>query len=423
MTARSSRTRPGAAPTQTRRRPADRREQILATAAAAFSAEGFHAVRLSQIAADVGISTPALYRHFANKYDLFAESTRRLAVPLREAIDGTPEDPDPQVELADLLSRLALAAVEHRRTGGIYRWETRFLEPDDAAIIRAVVIDQHRRVRSNLWRLRPELSKADADLLTVAMISVVASPTTHRSTVPRNGLVRLIVRLALSLSDLTLPRSSGTSRPARGLAPAGKREQLLAEAIRLFAARGFHDVTVEDIATAAGMPASGVYRHFDSKPAILTEAFWRAADRTTVAISDALATATTPTDAIDRLIGEYVRLSLASTDLVTVYMTELGNVSREQRSRLRNRQRLNIDEWSAWVEQARPDLSAAEARIRVHATLNVVGDLCRVNPRPAAERICAAAVALLLGPEPADGPPSSHDVETAEQPAIALPDQ
>ena len=100
---------------------------------------------------------------------------------------------------------------------------------------------------------------------------------------------------AIGLLEVELPEPTDPEPPSvTGLAPAAKREVILTEAIELFAARGFRDVTIEDIANAADLPASGVYRHFPSKVAILEASFWRATDRVTSAISDALAASTTP---------------------------------------------------------------------------------------------------------------------------------
>jgi AcrR family transcriptional regulator len=50
-----------------------------------------------------------------------------------------------------------------------------------------------------------------------------------------------------------------------------RRAQLLAVTARLFAERGFHGVSIEDIGAAAGISGPGVYRHFPSKDALLAE--------------------------------------------------------------------------------------------------------------------------------------------------------
>jgi AcrR family transcriptional regulator len=50
-----------------------RREQILAAAAELFARYGFHGVGIADIGAAVGVSGPALYRHFRSKDAMLAE--------------------------------------------------------------------------------------------------------------------------------------------------------------------------------------------------------------------------------------------------------------------------------------------------------------------------------------------------------------
>src|SRR2546423_6495057 len=52
---------------------ANRREQILAAAAELFARHGFHGVGIDDIGAAVGISGPALYRHFRSKDAMLGE--------------------------------------------------------------------------------------------------------------------------------------------------------------------------------------------------------------------------------------------------------------------------------------------------------------------------------------------------------------
>ena len=48
-----------------------------------------------------------------------------------------------------------------------------------------------------------------------------------------------------------------------------RRERILRAAAELVAERGFHAVSMADIGAASGIVGSGVYRHFDSKSAVL----------------------------------------------------------------------------------------------------------------------------------------------------------
>jgi AcrR family transcriptional regulator len=76
-----------AAPTETRR------EQILRTAAELFAQRGFRGVSINDIGAAVGVSGPALYRHFASKEAVLGEmlvqiSRTLLAEGERRAADA-----------------------------------------------------------------------------------------------------------------------------------------------------------------------------------------------------------------------------------------------------------------------------------------------------------------------------------------------
>ena len=50
-----------------------------------------------------------------------------------------------------------------------------------------------------------------------------------------------------------------------------RRDQILATAAELFAARGFHGVSVVDIGAACGISGPALYKHFASKDAVLAE--------------------------------------------------------------------------------------------------------------------------------------------------------
>jgi hypothetical protein len=71
----------------------------------------------------------------------------------------------------------------------------------------------------------------------------------------------------------------------------------------------------------------------------------------------------------------YVDLTFSQTDLVSVYLAENNNLPEDDRHELRRIQRLQVEEWVRLLNGIRPELSAADARVLVHAALNVVTDL------------------------------------------------
>jgi AcrR family transcriptional regulator len=68
----------------------ERREQILAAATRAFARAGFAATRLEDVAAEAGVSTVILYRHFESKADLYRAVLRRAEQRL-VAATGSPQ--------------------------------------------------------------------------------------------------------------------------------------------------------------------------------------------------------------------------------------------------------------------------------------------------------------------------------------------
>jgi AcrR family transcriptional regulator len=75
-----------------------RRQQILSTAAELFAQRGFHGVSVVDLGAAVGISGPALYRHFASKDAMLAEMLISISEELlsvgtsRSRAAGSPQE-------------------------------------------------------------------------------------------------------------------------------------------------------------------------------------------------------------------------------------------------------------------------------------------------------------------------------------------
>src|SRR6478736_2851920 len=78
--------------TQPRRRPRNRKAQIAVAAARAFSERGYHPVGVDEIAAELGISGPAIYRHFPNKYALLVAAADAEAAALSNAVDDVADE-------------------------------------------------------------------------------------------------------------------------------------------------------------------------------------------------------------------------------------------------------------------------------------------------------------------------------------------
>lgn len=381
-----------------RRRPKNRRAQIAATSAVAFGAAGYHGVSMEDIAAGLGISSAALYRHYPSKYALFREELLRVGQGFAASIAVTGDGALGAAErLRHMLTGLIGATMENRATVTLVRWEGRYLEPADR-----LVLDEQRAsvlaaLDEQLAVLRPELTAADLRMLSTAMFGVITSIADHHAALPARTLNRLLSTACLALTGNGLPPAATVSEQATQveIPESFKHELLLRKAVELFHERGYPNVSVEDIASAAGLSAaSAVYRFYRGKSDILAAAFRRAADRVSGAIGPAVAGTPDSGAALDVLIAQFVTDTFDERALAVVYYAEFGHVPAEERAVLRNIQRLSVQEWARLVREERPELSAAEARFLVHAAFALVIDLSQIyGPDPIA---CRARVAHLM---------------------------
>ncbi|MFC4124656.1 TetR/AcrR family transcriptional regulator [Nocardia rhizosphaerae] len=392
-------------PRVVRRRPKDRKMQIMRAAARAFSARGYYPVGVDEIAAEVGISGPALYRHFANKYALLVAAAEEGARGLRDVAKAA-DDPslDPEARLDALLTAVAEHNIDIRREAGLYRWERRYLEREDRVRIRAFYRELEAMVAAPIAELRPEASHEDVTLLAVGALSSLASIAAHRTTLAHARMLALQLDMAWAIVRAELPPAPGEAEPDRqnrGLPVTSKREQLLTEAIRIFGRNGYHESGIEEIGAAVGINASSVYRHFDSKADLLAAAFHRTGDRLAVAIGEALAEAENRADAARRIADRYARLTFATPEIMPVYYAEFSNLPQAEQHRLRAIQRQNVQEWANLL-----DGDPVEARFRVHAAIGQIIDVGRLLRFDARDeqlaRLAALTGAVLLG-EPSEG--------------------
>jgi AcrR family transcriptional regulator len=102
-----------------------RERQILDAAAALFYEKGFHGVGVDEIGERVGISGPALYRHFKGKDEILAALFNEA---LEELISATAAVyAEPHRDLERLIRHHVEFAIDHRHLVNVYQREERSL--------------------------------------------------------------------------------------------------------------------------------------------------------------------------------------------------------------------------------------------------------------------------------------------------------
>jgi AcrR family transcriptional regulator len=89
------------------------------------------------------------------------------------------------------------------------------------------------------------------------------------------------------------------------LPAAERRQQLVETALELFAARGMHGTSMDDIAEAAGVTKPVLYQHFRSKRALFLELLDQVGAHLLGAITEATAAATSPREQVELGLTAY----------------------------------------------------------------------------------------------------------------------
>ncbi|WP_442791450.1 TetR/AcrR family transcriptional regulator [Micromonospora sp. NBC_01813] len=181
-----------------------------------------------------------------------------------------------------------------------------------------------------------------------------------------------------------------------------RRDEILQIAVGLFAARGYHGVSMDDIGAAAGVTGPALYHHFAGKEAMLAAALIPVSEelleggRTRVAEHSGDATTV-----LASLIEFHVEFALANPAVIALHLHELDRLPEEPRRRIRRLQRLYVEEWVAVLTGLRRELDAAEARVLAHAAFGLMNSTPflggEVDRDRRAALLRAAALAALHG--------------------------
>ncbi|MFB7514949.1 TetR/AcrR family transcriptional regulator [Streptomyces sp. NPDC056144] len=170
---------------------------------------------------------------------------------------------------------------------------------------------------------------------------------------------------------MTTSPTTSTTRGRDGVPT--RREQILKEAARLFAERGFHGVGVDEIGAAVGISGPGLYRHFAGKDAMLAELLVgiseRLLDGGRLRVGEA---GGDPRVLLGSLIDGHIDFALDDRPLITLHDRELDRLKEEDRKRVRQLQRQYVELWVAAVRELYPDPSEDEARTAVHAVFGLL---------------------------------------------------
>ncbi|GAC54111.1 TetR/AcrR family transcriptional regulator [Gordonia amicalis] len=399
--------RGGTIPVPTTTRGQQRSEQIVRAAAFLFQETGYQNVSIDQIGAAVGLTGPAVYRHFKGKYGILVRALRDqvdLVEQLTLHADTTGETPAQQLEL--FLDGLAdITANGDEST--LWRREQRHLEVAE----QHEMVDYFRGFRDyiagKIVAADPTVTPDRAELLGFAVLTVFSNTSTIRGNLQPDRLIQLQKAVFHAIISCPLPEPAPDAQPERKPVPwrpAGRRERIIEVSTQLFDERGFYDVRIDDIARAAEMSVATLYQHVSGKAQVLRAILERGAEGLLYVSADALAMAGNAHEALDALIRVYVRQALGIHGRIMHILTrDLLYLSEDEQVSLRETQREYVAEWVDAIRTLSGNLSGPEARALAHAVIGVLTDVTQapdLRARPGiGDELVALAHAIALPTE------------------------
>lgn len=359
-----------------RRRPPDRKQQIVRAAGDLFHTRGYANVGTGDIASAVGITAGALYRHFRSKQEI-------LASAVADVFDGVQVVDGEGGDLEHLVDHLSQAAAHRRTLGVMWHRESRHLEPEEGGQLRQRPLDLLHQIAVELTVVRPGLEPADAELLSWFVMSTLTSPSYHSAQLEPAAEVDLLKRCALAAATTPLVSVSPSSRKdtqgSTGIAPRSRHESLITAASRLFFERGYQAVTMDEIGAAVGITSAGVYTYFDSKSELLNAVVARASEPLQLGLSHAMSAATSTDEALELVLDAYIEFATVHHHLVGILVSEVTNLPAPMRRSVRRQQADYVAEWVRLLRESRPEIDGPQARYLVQAVLTVVNDATRTD--------------------------------------------
>jgi AcrR family transcriptional regulator len=148
---------------------------------------------------------------------------------------------------------------------------------------------------------------------------------------------------------------------------ATRRQQIIDTAAELFASRGYHGVSVNDIGAACGISGPALYKHFPSKQALLAASLTEISETLRDEGRKRVAAATDPRAALTALIDWHVDFALTHPSRIVIQEREWSNLDSDAQAAVRRVQLAYIDVWVDILTALRPALDRPTARAAVQA--------------------------------------------------------
>lgn len=169
--------------------------------------------------------------------------------------------------------------------------------------------------------------------------------------------------------------TAGSPVPTVATRPRGSRRlHIVSAAADLFAIGGYPAAGMDQIGAAAGITGPAIYRHFDSKAAVLAAVIDGIIDAVTCA-PDAPGPGTDPARQLLALVHVYAGAVASRRRLMGVFVREVHHLPPEYQARLDERQRTLVRQWRSLLSAVHPTWSVEVVRVTVHGCFGMLNAL------------------------------------------------
>jgi AcrR family transcriptional regulator len=294
-------------------------------AAGLFATDGYTNTSMREVAAASGILAGSLYHHFASKEAIAVELVEDYHADLVRAVRKVGPVGAGAVPALRLFAReVAMVSFRHRAALQISMFDA----PATASSSLKTVVHAEPPSVDRCWRTLISAASAEG-AIRPGVDPRVLRYVLHRATMQsatmawRGGgslgpvevadCISAVIFDGLASSPAAVPAKSAASHVADELRARWKAEvsrrraertTVILEAAReQFALRGYEATTVRNIAEAAGITASNLYRYFESKDSMIIEILGDFSDRLLDAYKQVIGSGAPVVETIDAILG------------------------------------------------------------------------------------------------------------------------
>jgi AcrR family transcriptional regulator len=298
-----------------------RRDEILSAAAGVFASGGYTNTSMREVAAASGILPGSLYHHFASKEAIAVELVEEYHAEVTRVVrEFRPGPADPMAALRTFARRIAHVSFRHQAALQLSVSDA----PAAATSGLKTVVHAEPVSLDRCWRgligaaatagaIRPAVDTRILRHVLHRTLSHVALAWDHPS--GPGPVIDCVVALILdglategqAVDDHSAPSRIVDAASAEWADQAARERrerpgQILDAARTEFARRGFEATTMRDIADAAGVKASNLYRYFESKDSIIQRILGDFSDHLLAAYRDVIATDAATVATLDAIL-------------------------------------------------------------------------------------------------------------------------